>query len=84
MPIGDTLRTFASPDTSPAGVAWDGHALWHCDTAADLIYQLNPFTGAVLRSFASPGGDPQGLAWDGHALWTAGGGPDLIYQVALN
>jgi hypothetical protein len=38
---GTTIRSAPSPSTSPAGLAWDGRTLWHCDSQTDLIYQLS-------------------------------------------
>jgi outer membrane protein assembly factor BamB len=73
--------SFASPDSSPRGLAWDGTNLWLAGNSTDKIYKLNPSTGEVISSFASPDSLPQGLAWDGTNLWLAGDSTDKIYKL---
>ena len=80
---GTVIRSFATPSTNPFGLAWDGRTLWHCDFAADLIYQIDPATGTVIRSFASPGPSPRGLVWDGRTLWHVDDVARLLYQLAV-
>ena len=84
MALGDILRSFAAPGTEGRGLAWDGRTLWHSDSAADLIYQIDPSDGTVIRSVATPSGLSFGLTWDGRTLWLADLTSDLIYQIAVN
>jgi transglutaminase-like putative cysteine protease len=45
--------------------------LWLADYKTDLLYCLDPETGAVVRTLPAPAYWPEGLAWDGEALWNA-------------
>ncbi len=60
-----------SPDAEAHGCAFDFStgSLWLSDSAAQVIYELNPGTGAVLSSFAVPGTDVRGLAFVAQDLW---------------
>jgi hypothetical protein len=78
--VGEPISQFASPGTSPQGLAWDGTYLWNADNDTDQIYKLNT-TGTIISQFASPGTSPQGLAWDGTYLWNADNGADQIYKL---
>ena len=79
---GEVIKSFASPSTAPRGLAFDGKYLWHCDSAAYLIYQLN-LDGKIIKSFASPSSNPSGLAFDGKYLWHCDLFSDKIYQIAV-
>jgi len=81
MVVGAVIKWFASPNSNPTGLAWDGKTLWHSDSNTDRIYQLNPITGATIRSFVSPDTDPWGLAWDGKTLWVSTDNLNRIYQL---
>ncbi|NNE68926.1 MAG: tandem-95 repeat protein [Rhodothermales bacterium] len=67
------------PPSAPTGTV--GHApLFSVDSDTDLIYELDPYTGAVVRSFPTPvpshvpgGGAPDGLAYDGTTLYYTSG-----------
>ena len=83
MALGDVLRSFAAPGTSPRGLAADGRTLFNQDFDTQLIYQLDPRDGTVLRSFPTPATNPRDLAWDGRTLWLSDLGSDLIYQLSL-
>ena len=75
------VASFASPGSSPAGLAWNGQYLWNGDYETHRIYKLNPSTGSVITSFSSPGVYPFGLAWDGQYLWCADSAADRIYKI---
>ena len=72
---------FASPDSYPYGLTWDGQYLWLAGNNQARIYKLNPSTGEVISSFASPNSAPRGLTWDGQYLWLAGDTQDRIYKL---
>ena len=80
---GIVIRSFASPGSTPYGVAWDGRTLWHTDDVGATIYQIDPVTGRVIRSFSAPGTSPAGLAWDGRTLWLADDNDNKLYQVSV-
>ncbi len=63
-------ETFAAPGAGPAGLAWDGTALWHADYRDGQLYALDPLTATPRRSLRCPG-NLGGLAWDGRSLWAA-------------
>ena len=75
------ISSFASPDSSPYDLTWDGTNLWLAGDINSSIYKLNPNTGAVISSFASPDRYPSGLAWDGTNLWLAGNMNRSIYKL---
>jgi len=66
---GKVVKSFPSPGKFCTGLAFDGSYLWVADYKADLIYKLDPASGAVLHQIPSPGFWPMGLAWDGQHLW---------------
>lgn len=74
-------RTFATPGSKPAGLAWDGSKLWHADFGKGKIYKLNPGNGSVESSFNAPGSGPWGLTWDGSNLWVSDFDTLKIYKV---
>jgi len=63
-------QTYAAPGRGPAGLAWDGAALWHADYRDGQLYALDPETAAVGRLLRCPG-NLGGLTWDGQSLWVA-------------
>ena len=75
---------FASPDSTPQGLAWDGQYLWLAGDNQNRIYKLNPSTGEVITYFASPDSDPTGLTWDGQYLWLTGGSQKRIYKMYMS
>jgi len=58
-----------SPDPDPAGLAWDGSALWVAGRKSRRIYRIDPDSGTVRESFPSPGRFPTCLACEGPRLW---------------
>ena len=58
-----------SPDPLPAGLAWDGKALWVAGRKEAKLYRIDLDSGAVLTSIPAPGPQPAGLAFDGKTLW---------------
>lgn len=68
-----------SPNAEAHGCAFDPStgSLWLSDSAAAVIFELNPTTGAVLSSFPAPGADVRGLAFVAQDLW-------VIDQATLN
>lgn len=84
------LKVLDVPGSDPdaAGLAWDGQRLWVADFTTEMLYQLDPQTGAVLKTLEAPGTDelPIALTWDGSALWVATLGEleDKLYRVNPN
>jgi outer membrane protein assembly factor BamB len=60
--------TFDAPGRGPAGLAWDGRALWNADYMDGAIFRIDPATGRQTGALVCPG-NLSGLAWDGRALW---------------
>jgi hypothetical protein len=61
---GRILASIPTPGPEAAGVAWDGKSLWHTDQSTDLLYELEPTSGAVLSQFELPIGTAHGIAYD--------------------
>jgi PKD repeat protein len=71
---------------TPAGVAWNGGALWVACTSDGRIYQVNPNVpttdpGHILAVLDSASFTPFGLAFGGGALWVSDIGAGLIFKV---
>jgi DNA-binding beta-propeller fold protein YncE len=79
--IGQIVKSFPSPGPSPAGLAWDGHDLWHADYQTDWVYKINPTTGAATVMFSPPGPDPGGLEWTQGYLWITDTNYNVIYKL---
>jgi glutamine cyclotransferase len=75
------VRQFDSPNAQPRGLAHDGRTLWMSDSAANLIYQIDPRTFRVIHQFSVPGLSYRGLAWDGARLWGCEDNNDRIDQI---
>ncbi|MBU2626448.1 MAG: transglutaminase [candidate division Zixibacteria bacterium] len=78
---GDTLQTFSAPYNCPQGLTFDGSSLWNVDRMTDMIYKIDPKTGAVIDSIPSPAYVPRGLTWDGGRLWCVDAEEQLIYAI---
>jgi sugar lactone lactonase YvrE len=76
---GQILKSFELPGKYCTGITFDGKNLWITDRKTDLLYCLDPSSGAVIRTLQSPGYWPLALAWDGTALWNSDlkGGTDI-------
>ncbi len=66
---GKVVQSFPLPGKFCTGLTFDGNHLWIADYQADMIYKLDPTSGAILHQIPSPGFWPMGLAWDGKYLW---------------
>ena len=80
--------SFASPASSPFGLAWDGEYLWCAEVFRGRIYKLGPENGSVVLSLELPFW-PSGLTFDGTDLWVTGqqkviNGDKQIYRVSLS
>ncbi len=82
---GDVLGVVPYAGESPHGLAYDGYNLWQGDYPNDVLYKLNPISGAVRDSFPAPGGaegQHLGIGWDGEWLYIADThGPEKIWKV---
>jgi streptogramin lyase len=82
---GEVLGVVPYAGESPHGLAYDGHNLWQGDYPNDVLYKLDPLTGAIRDSFPAPGGTEGqhlGIGWDGEWLWIADThGPEKIWKV---
>ena len=65
-PAAGVKSSFASPNTTPAGLAYDSSTgnLISCDTTADSIYIHSSISSSILISFASPSSRPEGLTYN--------------------
>ena len=63
-------RMFGSPGRGPAGLAWDGNALWNADFRDGHLYRVDSETWEITERLLCPG-VPSGLTWDGQHLWQA-------------
>ena len=77
----DTVYSFPTPGTWPAGLAWDGQYFWVSDIDDAMIYRLDT-VGSIMRSFAPPDNFGSGdLEWaDGH-LWFVSEVEGLLYAL---
>jgi sugar lactone lactonase YvrE len=67
---GAVLGAVSSPGPGPAGLAWDGEALWSADRREARLYRFDR-QGRTLKSLDAPGFKPSGIAFDGKALWVS-------------
>jgi len=74
------VHSVPAPGTNAEGLTWDGTGLWNSDIDDDMIYRLDPVSGAVLAAFPSPALLVEGLAFDGTSLWAADA-EGFIYQL---
>jgi sugar lactone lactonase YvrE len=78
---GKELRSIPAPGTTPAGVAFEGKALWTVDGRNRMAYRVDPATGAVDHRIEIEAATARGLAWhDGH-LVVSDDRKDLIHEV---
>ncbi|PID94533.1 MAG: transglutaminase [Bacteroidetes bacterium] len=75
---GEVIKTLKAPAFNSTGIAFDGKNLWVADRKSDLIYCVDPTSGAIIRSIEAPAYWPSALAWNGSHLLsidTKGGVP---------
>ena len=75
----NTINSFPSPSTFPAGLAFDGTNLISVDSDTNLIYVHNGVSATILASFAAPATAPSGLTFDGTNLISGDVIADRIY-----
>lgn len=75
------VESYSAPGHRPAGVAWDGTALWLCDRDSGLLVRFDPAGGEIVREGRAPAFSPQGLAWDGARLVVGDFGTGRLYRV---
>ena len=73
------LDSFASPDTGPSGLTYDGTNLISADVDTNTIYIHSGVTSTISSSFASPTISLSGLAYDGTNLISIEYYDDKIY-----
>ncbi len=72
------------PGGHPTGIAWDGIALWSCNSWERKIYRHNLDDSlSVSASYASPAPEPSGLFWEGEILWVCDAREGRIYRLKL-
>jgi len=78
----DTLYSFPTPGTWPAGLAWDGQYFWNCDADSQMIFKIN-MTGDIISSFELPDSAESGggLEWDGNYLWFADEESAILFKI---
>jgi transglutaminase-like putative cysteine protease len=80
---GKVVKSFPLPGKFCTGMTYDGHHLWVADYKEDMIYKIDPVSGAVLHQIPSPGFWPMGLAWDGQYLWNVDKKQKKIFKIDL-
>jgi transglutaminase-like putative cysteine protease/glutamine cyclotransferase len=78
---GKIVKSFPLPGKFCTGLSFDGNYLWVADYKEDLIYKVDPASGAVLHQIPSPGFWPMGLAWDGQYLWNIDKQQKKIFKI---
>ena len=78
-PSSTILSSFASPNTRPFGLTFDGTNLISCDVDSDRIYIHDGISSTILSSFASPSTIPSGLTFDGTNLISCDSDLHMIY-----
>jgi hypothetical protein len=83
LPGGSVASTIPSPSPSSSeGLAWLAPNLRNANSSSDVIYELDPATGAILSYFTPSGADGTlGLAYDGTYLWASFMNSMLIYRM---
>ncbi len=79
--VGDVIKSFKTPGNFPTGLAFDGKYLWIADRKTDMLYQIDPETGAQKNKITAPGYSPTGLAWDGTHLWCVDDKEGYLYRI---
>jgi len=64
-------------------LAFDGTHLWHVNTASDVIYKIDQYSGEILDEFPAPSNQCEGLTFDGAYLWVSDTNLDTLYQVDI-
>ncbi len=64
-------------------LAFDGTYLWHINTASDMIYKIDQYTGEILDEFSAPSNQCEGLTFDGLYLWVSDTSLDILYQIDI-
>ncbi len=83
LPGGSVVSTIPSPSIgSSEGLAWISSHLWNCSQSNNVVYELDPATGAILDYFIPSGANGTlGLVYDGAYLWVSFVGSNLIYRM---
>jgi hypothetical protein len=83
LPSGSVVSTIPSPSPSASeGLAWLPPNLRNANSSNDVIYELDPATGAILSYYTPTGADGTlGLCYDGTYLWASFMGSMLIYRM---
>lgn len=48
-----TVRSASSLSTMPLGIGGDANTIWHCDSAADFVYELDSYPNEISYYFNS-------------------------------
>lgn len=78
---GKVVKSYPLPGKFCTGLTFDGSYLWVADYKTDLIYKLDPASGAIVHQISSPGFWPMGLAWDGQCLWNVDRNQKKIFKI---
>ena len=75
------VAEYDTPGDDASGLAFDGTFLWTADYSTDLIYKIDPCTGAIEDRISAPDNYTFGLTHDGTHLWASGYVTDTLYQI---
>lgn len=82
--VSAVKKSLPAPGQGPAGITWDGSALWVVDTQdfeTYKLYKIDPQSGSVLSSIEAPTIIPDALTWDGSRLWLIDGAEGKLVQI---
>jgi streptogramin lyase len=73
--------SFQAPTSNTNGLTFDGRYLWHTNDREPIIYQINPFGGAVVGTLESSVQDQGDLEFGGKFLWINSENDHNIHKV---
>jgi glutamine cyclotransferase len=73
--------SFEAPTRNTNGLTFDGRYLWHTNDQEPIIYQINPFGGAVVGSLENQVPDQGDLEFGGKFLWVNSENDHNIHKI---
>ncbi len=81
IPATGRLADRLSVPHAPSAIAYDGDRLWVTSAEENIVYPVNPYSGAQVGRAIMVGAAPRGLLWDGARLWVANTGDGTVMRV---